>query len=163
MAYDPKTSLEDMIGSMFEPLIVFPGGWADTIPDWVRGQVELDRMAQVMEAAKKGRRPEEGTDSEAMVYLYTASFIAPMPPEAVETYLWLGRKVMGKRYPKGMAEELRIPEELGPEQRRFLDDLKRWIWRKRKEGRKGRPRRSEPAPAMAGVHDTDEPLWEAWP
>lgn len=132
MAYDYKKSFMDMLGAMYDPIIVFPG-WGEQVADWLRQEIELQRMTQVMEAAKKNERPDKATDAEALAYLYPATHIAPLPSDIVGVYLWLGKKVSGKRYPKGLDKV--VPKELNPDQRRFLDDLKAWLWTKRIEAR----------------------------
>lgn len=134
MGHDLKTGIEDMVAALSDPLIVMPGGWMDQLPEWVHRQVGMERMLSVMAAAKKGERPDMGTDAEAMIYIASASHLGPMPSEWVEIQLWLGNKVMGKRFPK--ASGLKVPKELGQDQRRLLDDLKRWIWTRRLKARR---------------------------
>lgn len=129
MAYDYKTSFMDMLGAIYDPVIVFPGGWGESLPEWLRQEIELERMKQVMEGSKASRRPEEATDAEALAYMYTASFLYPMPSDLVEVYLWLGKRAMGEQYPEHPPIE--PPEELDQNQKDFLDGLKRWIWQKR--------------------------------
>lgn len=129
MAYDLQTSLSDMLGAMFDPIIVYPGGWMDDIPSWLRDQVEIDRMRLVMEASRANKRPEMATDAEAMIYVSSASHLGPIPSDWAQIQLWLGKKVMGDRFPQ--AKDMDIPEKLGADQQRDLDDLKRWIWTRR--------------------------------
>lgn len=139
MAYDFKVSFMDMIGSMYDPLIVYPGGWEDTVPQWLRQQVELDRMIQVMEAAKQGKRPEEATNAEALAYLMTAINIAPFPHDWANIYLWLGHEVMkrsGREKEVVASTKELAPKELSSGEKDDLRRLKEWLWNKRIAGRK---------------------------
>ena len=31
--------IEDLVGVFTDPLIVFPGGWGDTLPDWIKTEI----------------------------------------------------------------------------------------------------------------------------
>ena len=136
MAYGLQEALADMMGSMFEPIIVAPGGWMEVMPSWLRHQVEMDRMRLVMEASKANKRPEMATDAEAMIYISSTSHLGPIPSDWAQIQLWLGRKVMGDRFPQ--AKDLDIPAKLNTDQQRNLDDLKRWIWTRRLAHRRSR-------------------------
>ncbi|MDD5700461.1 MAG: hypothetical protein PHU23_00300 [Dehalococcoidales bacterium] len=77
--------ISDLVGSLTDPIIVMPGGWGDTLPDWIREEITLERMVENMKAIKN----EElmGTDAEVVAYLYTASLEAPMGHDWVEIYV----------------------------------------------------------------------------
>jgi hypothetical protein len=133
MAYDSPTAIEDMLASMFDPLIVAPGGWAEDLPAWLRHMIEMERMVVVMRASKENKRPEMATDAEAMVYIMSASHIGPMPYQWTNIYLWLGKQVLAKRMPDIIGEN--APKKLSADEQRMLDDLKRWIWQRRLRAR----------------------------
>lgn len=139
MAYDPRTSLEDMLFSMSDPIIVFPGDWQDTVPKWLRQQIELDRMTQVMEAAKAGKRPDQATDAEALAYLSTVINIYPFPHDWTNIYLWLSRRVLEKsgqgEKAIAIAKEL-APKELSVGEQEDLGRFKEWLWTRRLGARK---------------------------
>ena len=42
----PKTGdmVSDIVGIFTDPILVFPGGWGDTLPDWIKGAITLDRL-----------------------------------------------------------------------------------------------------------------------
>jgi hypothetical protein len=33
----------DLVGAICDPLIVYPGGWEDSLPDWLKKKVTTDR------------------------------------------------------------------------------------------------------------------------
>ena len=36
--------IDDLVGAIADPIIVFPGGWMDTLPDWIKPQITLERL-----------------------------------------------------------------------------------------------------------------------
>lgn len=136
MAYGLETAVDDMLGSITDPIIVAPGGWMDEMPSWLRHEVEMGRMVLVMKASKENKRPDMATDAEAMIYIGSASHLGPMPYQWVNIYLWLGNKVLGNRQMKDIRKY--APKTLNSDQQRMLDDLKRWIWNRRQLARKSR-------------------------
>lgn len=140
MAYTFRASLEDMFGSWGDPIIVFPGGWGDTLPARLRSEIEIQRMVQVMESARADKRPEIATDAEALAYLYTTSFIAPMPSDLARIYLWLGARILGEL--KKEAAPF-VPDQLTPDEEEILRRLKEWLWGRRLAARGRGHRRLE--------------------
>ena len=118
------------MGAITDPIIVFDPGWADVLPDWLKGEIKMQRLSQLM----KG---EEGiaTDAEALAYISNASLAQPIASEWVEIYQHLLTKVMGDKVPeemrKGSLDDYRMGE---------LNKLKEWIWRHRVEAREERGR-----------------------
>ena len=122
MERQTKEQISKLVKVFAAPIIVAPSGWHDTIPKWMKSEVTLQRLVQIM----KG---EEGvaTDIEALVYLYTATFMAPFNESWTNVYVYLTKKCMeGRR--KTWPKELGNPT-LTDYQRGLLDDLKRWIWK----------------------------------
>ena len=60
---EAERAISDIVGAIFDPIIVFPGGWGDTLPDWMKQKVTLERLMENMKALK-GEKPT-GTDLEA--------------------------------------------------------------------------------------------------
>lgn len=101
--------------------MVCPSGWHDTIPEWMKAEVTLQRLIQNM----KGKE-EMATDIEALIYLYTASLVAPFNESWTNVYVYLTKKCMearGKEWPKDMGTPT-----LTEHQNALLNDLKEWIW-----------------------------------
>ena len=66
-----EKGISDIVGVFTDPILVFPGGWGDTLPDWLKETITLERLVMNMKALKG----EEitGTDAEACAYLMTVS------------------------------------------------------------------------------------------
>ena len=71
-----EKGISDLVGVFTDPIIVFPGGWGDTLPKWLKNAIALERLEMNMRALK-GELPT-GTDAEACAYLYTAALTQPM-------------------------------------------------------------------------------------
>lgn len=118
------------MGALTDPIVVFDPSWADVLPDWLRGEIKMQRLAQLM----KG---EEGiaTDAEALAYVSNASLSQPVASDWVDIYMYLLTKVMGDKVPeemrKGNLDDYRMGE---------LTNLKEWIWRHRVKAREERGR-----------------------
>ena len=125
-----KRQFQPLIEALTGPLIVMPGGWHDTIPEWLKGEVTLQRMIQLM----KG---EEGiaTDVEALVYMYTASLVTPFNESWTNVYLHLGKTVMetkGRKIPDRFIQEVTLTDY----QQDLLTGLKKWLWKQRTKRRR---------------------------
>ena len=76
-----RKQIEDLVAALTDPIIVFDPSWADVLPDWLKAEVKLQRLAQLM----KG---EEGiaTDAEAPAYVSNASLAVPLASDWMEIY-----------------------------------------------------------------------------
>ena len=131
-----EKGMSDIVGVFTDPIIAWPGGWMDTIPEKVKQQITIERLVMCMRAAK-GEEPT-GTNAEALAYMYPRTMEAPMDRDWTDIYLYLGTKVMA-----GAGAEM--PEDI---RRDSLDDylmgklnhLKAWIYQKRIQVRLERDR-----------------------
>ena len=82
-----EQGISDIVGCLTDPIIVFPGGWGDTLPDWLKTAITLERMMGDMKALK-GKEPT-GTDAEACAYLMTLSLTQPMDSDWTQIYLYI--------------------------------------------------------------------------
>ena len=51
----PKTAdamISDLVGTFTDPIIVYPGGWGDTLPDWLKEAITLERLETNIKASK---------------------------------------------------------------------------------------------------------------
>jgi hypothetical protein len=87
-----ERAISDILCALFDPIIVFPGGWGDTLPDWMKQNVTLERLLENMNALK-GEKPTGG-DLEACMYLYTVSLSRPMGDQWSRIYLYLATQAM---------------------------------------------------------------------
>ena len=128
-----EKSISDIVGVFTDPIIVFPGGWGDTLPDWLKTTITLERLGMNMRELK-GELPT-GTDAEACAYLMTLSLTQPMDHDWHKIYLYIATKACENwRTKETMPEDIRV-DSLNDEQMRDLDRLKAWIYEKRKTAR----------------------------
>ena len=136
-----EKGISDIVGALTDPIIVFPGGWGDTLPEWLKSTITLERMVGNMKALK-GEEPT-GTDAEACAYLYTAVLTAPPDHDWTQIYLYVAGKTYERWRTKEsgatLPEDIRV-ESLNDEQMRDLACLKAWIYRIRTRVRLDRDR-----------------------
>ena len=136
-----EKGISEIVGVFTDPIIVFPGGWGDTLPEWLKTSITLERLAMNMKALKGEEMT--GTDAEACAYLNTASLTQPMDHDWAQIYLYIAGKTYEKWRTKEsgvtMPEDIRV-ESLNDDQIRDLNRLKEWIYRKRTQIRLERDR-----------------------
>ncbi len=47
-----EKGISEIAGVFTDPIIVFPGGWGDTLPEWLKNAVTLERLEMNMRALK---------------------------------------------------------------------------------------------------------------
>ena len=130
--------IDDIVGALFDPIIVMPGGWGDDLPEWLRTRVTLERLGENIVALQEGRELT-ATDAEAACYLFTASLTAPMGHDWTEIYLYVAGGEMKGEKKLEMPEDIKV-ESLTESQWRDLKQLKDWIYRQRVKHRKEKER-----------------------
>jgi len=106
--------VDDLVGIFTDPILVFPGGWGDTLPEWLKNAITLERLEMNMRELR-GETPT-GTDAEVCAYLYIAT----------NTYQRWGKNEM--------PQEIAI-ESITDDQMRDLNELKAWLYRHRAQVR----------------------------
>ena len=131
----PKTvekGISEIVGALTDPILVFPGGWGDPLPEWLKNAITLERLVMNMRVLK-GELPTR-TDAEACVYLNTVSLSQPMGHDWTQIYLYIATKVYEKWRTKEsvvtMPGDIRV-ESLNDDQMRDLNRLKAWLYQKR--------------------------------
>ena len=117
--------ISEIVGVFCDPIIVFPaGGWEDTLPDWIKPAITMERLLECMRSTKEG--DPTATDAEALAYIYPRTLAAPLDHDWVEIYVYLTTQVVRRHkqteFPADMARET-----LTTDQMRQLNDLKAWI------------------------------------
>ena len=132
-----EKGISDLVGVFTDPVIVFPGGWGDTLPEWLKNAITLERLEMNMRAL----RGEEmtGTDAECCAYLYTAALTQPMDHDWGQIYSYVANKTYSRWRKNEVPEDIRL-ELLTDEQMRDLNRLKGWLLRKRTQARIDRER-----------------------
>jgi len=123
-----EQGISDIVGCLTDPIVVFPGGWGDTNPDWLKTAITLERMIGDMKAMK-GEEPA-GTDAEACAYLMTVSLTQPMDSDWTQIYLYVASQSY-KRWEKGEMPADIVVDSLSEYQMKELNRLKAWIYRQR--------------------------------
>ena len=136
-----EKGISDIVGCLTDPILVFPGGWGDTLPEWLRTSITLERLVMNMKALKGEEMT--GTDAEACAYLMTASLTQPMDHDWSQIYLYIATKTYEKQRIKDsgvqMPADIRV-DSLDDGQMRDLNRLKDWIYQTRTKHRQERDR-----------------------
>jgi hypothetical protein len=132
-----EQGISDIVGYLTDPIIVFPGGWGDTLPDWLKTAITLERMIRNMKALK-GEGPT-GTDAEACAYLITVSLTQPMDNDWTQIYLYVASQTY-KRWEKGEMPSDIVVDSISDYQMRELNRLKTWLYHQRVKARQEKDR-----------------------
>lgn len=124
--------ISDIVGVFTDPIIVMPGGWGDSLPDWLKPAITMERLMMNVEALKTGEMT--GTDAEACAYLYTASLTAPMGNDWAQIYMYVFNQVMQRHKKVEIPEDIKV-DKLDDGQMRDLRRLKEWLYHKRRTAR----------------------------
>ncbi len=127
-----EKGISEIAGVFTDPILVFPGGWGDTLPEWLKGAITLERLEMNMRTLKGEEMT--GTDAEACAYLYTAGLTAPMDHDWSQIYLYIAGKTYARHRGNQVPEDIQV-ESLNDYQLRELNRLKAWLYRKRTQVR----------------------------
>jgi hypothetical protein len=123
-----EKGISDIVGCLTDPIIVFPGGWGDTIPEWLKTAITLERMIGNMKELK-GEEPT-GTNAEACAYLMTVSLTQPIDSDWTQIYLYVAGQAY-KRWGKGEMPADIVVESINNHQTQELNRLKTWLYGRR--------------------------------
>ncbi len=145
MASDKQVEkgITDIVGALFDPIIVFPGGWGETLPEWLRNAITLERLLANMESLHG--KEMTGTEAEAAAYLMSASLSRPMSRDWAQIYLYVAGNTM-RRWGKFETPADITVKELTDEQMRELNQFKKWLYMTRATAKKREKPQSMPEP-----------------
>ena len=123
-----EKGISEIVGALTDPIIVFPGGWGDTLPDWLKTAITLERMIGNMKELK-GEEPT-GTDAEVCAYLMTVSLTQPIDSDWTQIYLYVASQTY-KRWEKGEMPADIVVDSISDYQTGELNRLKAWLYRQR--------------------------------
>jgi len=129
--------ISDLVGTFTDPIIVYPGGWGDTLPDWLKNAITLERLEMNIRASR-GEEPT-GTDAEACAYLYAAGLTAPMDHDWSQIYLYVSTRTYSRHKGSQVPDDIRV-ESLNDYQLGELNRLKVWLYQQRAKARQERDR-----------------------
>ena len=132
-----EKGISEIVGVFTDPILVFPGGWGDTLPEWIKNAITLERLEMNMRALKGEEMT--GTDAEACAYLYTAGLTAPMDHDWSQIYLYIAGKTYARHKGNQVPEDIQV-ESLNDYQMAELNRLKSWLYRQRTKVRQERER-----------------------
>jgi len=132
MSQNASSMIDDLVGTLTDPIIVCPGGWGDSLPEWLKNAITLERLTENMKTTKG--ELSTGTDAEACAYLNTASLTMPMDYDWSQIYLYVAGKTYTRWYKSEMPDDIRI-ESLTDQQTDDLNRLKEWLYRQRTTAR----------------------------
>ena len=132
MSKNTYSMIDDLVGTLTDPIIVYPGGWGDTLPEWLKNAITLERLTENMKETK-GEQPT-GTDAEACAYLNTASLTTPMDGDWSQIYLYVAGKTYSRWQKNKLPDDIRV-ESLTDQQMDDLNRLKEWLYRRRTTAR----------------------------
>jgi len=132
-----EKGISEIVGCLTDPILVFPGGWGDTLPDWLKQAITLERLAMNMKALKGEEMT--GTDAEACAYLMTVSLTQPIDSDWSQIYLYIATQVYWRQGRGSMPSDIAV-DKLDDEQMRDLNRLKDWLYRQRAKIRLERDR-----------------------
>ena len=122
-----------MINNKNTPIIVADTAWADSLPDWLKNEIQAERMilGLLNKSSKTTLTPEEQIgDAEVVAYLMTASYVAPMDRDFANIYLFVTGRLMKKVKNIDMPQDIKV-DKLSSDEERKLKDLKLFIWNTR--------------------------------
>lgn len=114
------------------PIIVFKSAWQDTIPKDILKNIKLSRLLCSMQ------QEEMASLTETLAYIMPRTYEAPMPTEWVNIYTWLGLQyaTQFKNSDQLNAMTEIAPSELSEYEMGLLNNLRRWIYDKRRSALK---------------------------
>ena len=127
-----EKGISDLVGCLTDPIIVFPGGWGDSLPEWLKTSITLERLEMNMRALK-GEEPT-GTDAEACAYLMTVSLTQPIDSDWTQIYLYIATKTCRRWGKSEMPGDIAV-DSISDYQLAELNRLKEWLYRKRTQVR----------------------------
>jgi hypothetical protein len=151
-----EKGISDIVGCLTDPIIVFPGGWGDTLPEWLKGAITMERMIENMKALKGEEMT--GTDAEVCAYLMTVSLTQPMDSDWTQIYLFVAGQTY-KRWGKGeMPADIAV-ESISDYQMGELNRLKSWLYERRVRARvdKDRAERRQEKEEAKAKREAEQP------
>jgi hypothetical protein len=132
-----EKGISDIAGALTDPILVFPGGWGDTLPEWLKNAITLERLTMNMKTLKGEEMT--GTDAEACAYLMTVSLTQPIDSDWTQIYLYVATQTYRKWGKNEMPGDIAV-DRLDDEQMRDLHRLKDWLYHQRIRVRQERNR-----------------------
>jgi hypothetical protein len=144
--------IDDLVGALCDPIIVYPSPWKDDLPDWVKPQITLERLVMNMKVLHEGGVPVG--DTEALAYIFPRTMEEPLSEQWMRIYTYVFTSAM--KFKKAAVPEDLRREILSDYDMRELADLKTWIYQKRVQHRKEKARIERQASSRVKEEDPKE-------
>jgi len=139
MTKGPELALEQQISEMVavfsDPIIVYPGGWQDSLPEKIKQDITTYRLIRML----KGDL-DLATWPEVCAYFYTLTLCFPPQERVVRMYMYAMTQYKGDLFPEDLRRETLEAYEMDE-----LNRFRRWIRAKQLEARKVRQRLNRPS------------------
>ena len=132
-----EKGISNIVGALTDPTLVFPGGWGDTLPEWLKHAITLERLTMNMKALKG--EEATGTDAEACAYLMTVSLTQPIDNDWTQIYLYVATQTYRKWGKNEMPADVTV-DSLNDYQMSELRRFKSWLYQRRIQARQERER-----------------------
>jgi len=127
-----EKGISEIVGALADPILVFPGGWGDSIPEWLKNAITLERLT--MNIKETRGEQSTGTDAEACAYLMTVSLTQPIDSDWTQIYLYVASQTY-RNWGKGeMPSDIAV-NSLTDYQTAQLKRFKRWLYERRVQAR----------------------------
>jgi hypothetical protein len=123
-----EQGISDIAGCLTDRIIVFPGGWGESLPEWLKTAITLERMIWYMKTVNG--EEATGSDAEACAYLMTVSLSQPMDSGWTQIYLYVAAKTC-RRWNKTEVPADVAVESISENQTKQLSRLKVWLYHQR--------------------------------
>ncbi len=120
--------ITEMVAAFSDPIIVYRGGWEDTVPEQVKQDITTYRLLRLLTGDL-----ELATWPEVCAYFYTLTLCFPPHEQVTRMYMYTMTQYKGDLFP----EEMRI-KELDSYDTNELNAFRRWIRVKQLQHRKER-------------------------
>jgi hypothetical protein len=122
----------NILDALQSPIITFTTLWADCIPKRILDVIPMARMKSL------ALQEELASIPEVAIYLITRSLESPMDTEWVNIYTWAGCMVCEEYFNEDHWKEVTYSKTLGSDEQRYLKDLRRFIYEKRRKALRDR-------------------------
>src|SRR5487761_1926446 len=129
--------IDELVGAICDPIIVFESPWKEDLPDWIKPQITLERLVMNIKVQKEGGGVPVG-DTETLAYIFPRTMDAPMSEQWTRIYMYVFNQAM-KFKGTEVPEDLKA-ETLSDYDMQQLNHLKSWIYQQRVKHRKERAR-----------------------
>lgn len=129
----------DFMDILTGPIIVYPSAWQDLIPVDILQNITSARLIIQMEGK------QTASLTEVVAYMMPRTYESPMPSEWTNIYTWCGLQYVQTFNKTEQLEAMMeiAPEQLSDQEKGLLDNLRSWIYEKRRQALRDKLKTSE--------------------